>query len=389
MIDDVERGEVVVSPLSAHRRCNVECLVDDVGPRPSDRRCLVGPSDDQVIDGGPSLLRSCVDSCLSGERGSLPLRRLTALALDEVIDLVVQRGLDLDGALGEQSQHVLRHTRDFGLAVLDRFPFEPEPVREFVAEHRLVDAAEHPLVLLHVGAVECEPTSVGGADLVGDHRVGVEVGIVGSRCRLPEGCNREAVGVGVESLVGSLSDASGRTESFEMCERGGHGGVVCVEESLVLGERPQDADRLRRGEGRVEAGDGAFDASVAHRAITERSSELCPRYGVTGFEEREQIVLRHVASEPELGGLVARPYSRYFARCLRQVVGVVLGRGCRSAGVDGGYAQHRTTRSRLGTCLNSSTATGGARHDTARDLRPTTAGRAGGRETALDEERGA
>ena len=71
-----------------------------------------------------------------------------------------------------------------------------------------------------------------------------------------------------------------------MCERGGHGGVVCVEESLVLGERPQDADRLWRGEGRVETGDGSFDATVTHSAITKRPPEQRPRYGVTGLQQR-------------------------------------------------------------------------------------------------------
>ena len=117
---------------------------------------------------------------------------------------VVESVLDLDGALREHPQHVLRDAGDLGLAVHDRFPLEAEAVGEFVADHRLVDAAEHPLVLLHVLAVERDPATVGGADLVRDDAVGVEVGVVGSRRRLAELGHREAARVGVESDAGSL-----------------------------------------------------------------------------------------------------------------------------------------------------------------------------------------
>ena len=326
-----------------------------------------------------STAASLVSAARSHCDGSRPCR------CDELVDLRPQRCLDFGGALGEQPEDVLRDACDLGLAVLDGFPLEAEAVREVVAEHGLIDAAEHSLVLLHVGAVECEPSAVAGTHLVRDHRVGVEVGVVGARCGLAELGDRETVGVGVEPLLGALSDAGRRAEAFEVCERRGHRRVVRIEEPLVLRERPEDADRLRRGERGVEAGDSALDAPVAHRAVTERPSERRLRYGVTGFEEREQIVLRDVAGEAEVGGLVAGPDPRHLAGCLGQVVGVVLRRGRCTAGVDGGHAQHLATRSRLGTCLNFPTATGGARHDMARDLRPTTAGRAGGRGTALDE----
>ena len=54
-----------------------------------------------------------------------------------------------------------------------------EPVGELVAQHRLIQAAEHPLKLLQVPGVQRPPVAVGCSHLRRDHRMGVDLGIVG------------------------------------------------------------------------------------------------------------------------------------------------------------------------------------------------------------------
>jgi len=139
--------------------------LDEVLTRPSECRCFVVPPCRQIGDAVAGLVGSGVDRCFSLQGAELPLVRVASGAFGEVGDLGGERSIDLVGALGEGGQQVAGHGGHLGLAVLDGSPGDAEAVREFVAQHRLVEAADHPLVLLQVAGVERHPASVGGLHL--------------------------------------------------------------------------------------------------------------------------------------------------------------------------------------------------------------------------------
>ena len=70
---------------------------------------------------------------------------------------------------------------------------------QLVAQHRLVQAAEHPLMLLQIAGIERHPAALGGLHLRRDHGMGMDLRVIGPRRRLRNtavdkpcvsGCNR-------------------------------------------------------------------------------------------------------------------------------------------------------------------------------------------------------
>ena len=99
----------------------------------------------------------------------------------ELRQLELQGLGDLGGALGEHLDQLTGHARDLRLSAQDGPERQPVAGREFGAQHGLVEAAQGPLVALQYPSVQRPPASVVGLHLGGDHQVGVELRIVGTR----------------------------------------------------------------------------------------------------------------------------------------------------------------------------------------------------------------
>ena len=166
----------------------------------------------------PVLWAPGVGRRLPAQRGAFPGRRVPALATTELAHLDGQRVVDLAGAFGEHLEQLSGQAGDLGLAVDDRLPRHPVAVGQLGPQHRLVQAAQHPLVPLQVAGVERQPPAVVGLDLGRDDGVGVHLGVVGPRRRLAER------GHGQPERVRVLAAAvdphpGGRPEPFQVFER--------------------------------------------------------------------------------------------------------------------------------------------------------------------------
>ena len=109
----------------------------------------------------------------AGERRPLPLRRVPPVETPELVDLVGEGGVDLGGALRERVQELGGHAGDLGLSIFDRPPDDSIAVRELGPQHRLVQAAQCPLVTLEVAGVQRHPAALRRLDLGGDDDMGV------------------------------------------------------------------------------------------------------------------------------------------------------------------------------------------------------------------------
>ena len=154
-------------------------FVNEVKSSPADVGCLAVPPCRQVGDTVAGLVSAGVDGGFALERAEFPLVRVASLPVGEVGDLVGECVVDLVGALRERCEEVVGHRGHLGLAVLDCSPGDAEAMREFVAEDRLIEAAEHSLVLLEVTGVEGEPTAIVGLNLRRDDTVSVDLRVVG------------------------------------------------------------------------------------------------------------------------------------------------------------------------------------------------------------------
>ena len=107
---------------------------------------------------------------------------------------------------------------DLGLPVHHRLPGDPVAVGEFGAQHRLVQAAQHPLMPLQEPGIQRQPAPVDGLHLGGNHGVGGSAGH--QRGRWSDGTSpwstpqcRDAAGVpdaGSGSWPRTAPDARGR-----------------------------------------------------------------------------------------------------------------------------------------------------------------------------------
>ena len=157
--------------------------------------------------------------------------------MTEVVELDRHCVLDRRGALGEHSQQILRDARDLSLALHDRPPPDPEAIGELVAQHRLVQAAEHSLMLLQIAGIERHPPALDGLHLRRDHGVGMDLRVIGPRRRLPEHRHRQALRVRMQPAA-VAPDPRRRPEPLQMRQRRGDGDVMGLQEPVVARQRP-------------------------------------------------------------------------------------------------------------------------------------------------------
>ena len=172
-IDDLVDGD--------HLRCLVRTQSRDVdgGDEPAgspvELGCFTGPPCPQIPTPLPVLWAwvSADASRHSAARSQVVGSR--PFAATELADLDGQRVVDLIGALGEHLQQLPRQADDLGLAVDDRLPRHPVAVGQLGSQHRLVQAAQHPLVPLQVAGIQRQPPPVVGLDLGRDDPRGCAV----------------------------------------------------------------------------------------------------------------------------------------------------------------------------------------------------------------------
>ena len=128
-------------------------------------------------------------------------RRVPPLAATELADLDGQRVVDLAGAFGEHLEQLPGQAGDLGLTVDDRLPRHPVAVGQLGPQHRLVQAAQHPLMPLQVAGVQRQPPAVVGLDLGRDDGVGVHLRVIGPRRRLAERRHRQPERVGMQAAA--------------------------------------------------------------------------------------------------------------------------------------------------------------------------------------------
>jgi hypothetical protein len=90
--------------------------------------------------------------------------------------------LDLAPPCRERVDGAARHTIDVGQFVLRLLPAHSEPCRQLEAELRVVEMADRPTPREQRPRVERRPSLILGlVDEVGDHYVGVQMGLGGAR----------------------------------------------------------------------------------------------------------------------------------------------------------------------------------------------------------------
>ena len=222
-------------------------------------------------------------------------------------------------------EQLVRDTGDLRLPGEDRSPLDPEAVGQLGTQHRLVQAAEHPLMPLQVAGIQGEPATLGGLHLGRDHGVGVDLRVVGPRCRLAERGHRQPLGVGVQpAAVGA--DPGRRPEPFQMLQRRRHSDIVGFEQPVVTGQRPPHRQRLRRRERGIEPRHRPHHPAVGRVPVEQLPTQRRPRNRVTARQQQLQRLDVDGARQAEPGRLTSRPLPRHLARSGREVLGVVLRR---------------------------------------------------------------
>ena len=208
-------GELIEDLLDGHRRVGLvlvcwdgETFGETLG-RPAQLPGFVPPPLPQVGDRLAGLAGPGVGGGFAGHGRPLPAGRVPALPGSELLDRVGQCCVDLRRALREHLQQLGRDAGDLGLAVDDRPPGDAVAVGELGAQHRLVQAAQHPLVPLQEPGVQGPPPPIDGLDLGRDHGVGVELRVVGPGGGLAERRHRQPEGVGMQPAA-LMPDAGGR-----------------------------------------------------------------------------------------------------------------------------------------------------------------------------------
>jgi hypothetical protein len=161
---------------------------------------------------------------------------------------------DLLGAAREVGHQVLLHAGDLvagalGVAAAARLEAVAEGLGEKVAEHALVELGEGRHRLEKGAAVERPPAPVGDrARPVPDHRVGVQLRVVGARRPVREGGGDDAADVLLDDA--GLARAGAEDVLLRPGEHDLDGPPVAVVDDglgLLVGERPGDAWSARTG----------------------------------------------------------------------------------------------------------------------------------------------
>ena len=129
-----------------------------------------------------------------------------------------------------------------------------------VVQGRVVAGRDRLVHLMDRTGIQRQPAPVGGLDLVGQQHVGVQVRVPASGVEVGELSRDDAARLNL--LDAARSDPGVDRVVLGPCQGFGHGFVMQgghLGGSLLIGERPQDADTFHRGEREVEPGDRLLD----------------------------------------------------------------------------------------------------------------------------------
>ena len=217
-VDDLVDGDRRRAARRARCRRPSMAATSRLGVQPSSA-ASAGPPCPQIRDTVAGLVGAGVGRRLPGTArpvptvvGSRPSRRRNSPTL------TASAASTWPARLENTVQQLARQAGDLGLAVDDRLPRHPVAVGQLGSQHRLVQAAQHPLVPLQVAGVQRQPPAVVGLDLGRDDGVGVQLRVVGPRRRLAERGHRQPERVGV--LAAAVDPHPGRRpEPLQMLER--------------------------------------------------------------------------------------------------------------------------------------------------------------------------
>ena len=134
------------STVGARRAATVRPAVDQAGGVQPSSAASSRHLPTRSATGCAGLGGAGVGGRLPGDGGPLPAGGVPSFPFPEGVQLDGQRGVDLGGALGEHLQQLGGAAGDLGLTVDDRPPRHPVAVGQLGAQHRLVQAAEGPLL---------------------------------------------------------------------------------------------------------------------------------------------------------------------------------------------------------------------------------------------------
>ncbi len=227
-----------------------------------------------------------------------PLRRFTAEVIDESVQLGVDPLVDVAAALRELGQHVEVDTGDLGDAVHRWLPGDSESAGELGSQPGVIQPRQAPLVHLQRACVQCQPSSVGGADPVGDHRMGVQLGIEFAAGVLTEHPHDDPFGVDTHHMT-PLPHPSVRLRLHpgeHRVHRRSCASVTCLT-GLVVADGEQHRHRLRCREGGVEA---------SHRLIAVTASQPSTRGRMLSGHHRQKRLVIHLPVQDRGGRRLVR-----------------------------------------------------------------------------------
>jgi hypothetical protein len=206
-------------------------------------------------------------------------------------------------------------------------------------------------MLLQIAGIKRHPPAGDGLHLRRDHRMRVDLGIVGPRRRLTEHRHRQALCIRMQPAA-ATADPRRRTEPLQVRQRRGDGDIMSLQEPVVARQRPAHRHRLRRRERRIKARNRVDHSTISGDAVDERVAEPCPRNRVTALQQGLQVVAPDLARQSETRRLPPAPHARHLTRRRRQVLRVVRRRLRSRRGVNRRHPQHQMRHpiAHTGTC---------------------------------------
>ena len=178
-----------------------------------------------------------------------------------------EAGFDGLAARGELPAQVRGDAGHLGQASAYGRPLQAEVLGELAAQDGLVDVAGGELVAVEGGGVDGRPLPVLAAEQVGDHDVGVQLGVVGAAGTVLERGGDQPVAGDACGAVPVALPAAGAAgdEQLQIVHRlpdRGHVRLADLVGDLRVGQSVEDADALGRGEDDVVAGTSYVDPLV-------------------------------------------------------------------------------------------------------------------------------
>jgi hypothetical protein len=209
------------------------------------------------------------------------------------------RFLNLDAATREGAQRLVRYAVDLGQAVAHWPPPDAEALGELRAERRLVEVARGARVRVDEPPVEGGPLAVGTLDQIGDHDVGVELGVPCAAGPMKKRGARNPARI--DPATASSTATRDGERLVEVAESVGYGPLVRLADRCLhrrVADAEQDARALRRRERHVEAGHGAAAQELGARVRSLSRKRALQLFGAYG------------PGEPELGCAPSVPFAR-------------------------------------------------------------------------------